>query len=112
MAEQADHINVQELMALDKALDCWPNLRGPGVLRLPLDSSVNVSVVNKMTTKSSPALKADLDRVVHKLSARVLRAEATRLSSVANSHADKLSRDTDTSDWRLRPVIIQVLNSA
>lgn len=98
-------------MALDKALDCWPILRGPGVLRLRLDSSVNVSVVNNMTTRS-PALKAVLERIVHKLSARGLRAEATWLSSVANSHAEKLSRDNDSSDWRLRPDIFQVLNNA
>lgn len=44
LAEQADHINVQELSALDKALDCFPSLRGPGVLCLRLDSTLNVDV--------------------------------------------------------------------
>lgn len=110
-ADQADHINVQELRSLDKALDCWPNLCGPGVLRLRLDNSVNVSVVNNMTTRS-PALMEVLDRILHRFSAWGLRAEATWLSSVANSHADKLSRNTDSSDWRLRPDIFRVLNAA
>lgn len=111
LAQQADHINVQELMALDNALDCFPHVTGPGVLRLRLDSTVNVAVLNNMTTRS-PALKVVLDRVVSKLSKRCLRAEATWLSSVANVEADKLSRDLDSSDWYLRRDIFLALHHA
>lgn len=111
LTEQADHINVQELMALDKALDCFPAVMGPGVLRLRLESTVNVAVVDNMTTRS-PALKVVLDRVVHKLSARCLRAEATWLSSVANADADKLSRDLDSSDCCLRRDVSLALHHA
>lgn len=78
LEEQADHINVQELSALDNALDCFPSTSGPGVLRLRLDSTVNVAVINNMTTRS-PALKVVLNRIVHKLASRGLRAEATWL---------------------------------
>lgn len=111
LTEQAHHINVQELMALDKALDCFPAVKGPGVLRLRLDSTVNVAVVNNMTTRS-PVLKVVLDRVTHKLSARCLQAEATWLSSVANADADKLSRDLDSSDWCLRQDVFLALHHA
>lgn len=111
LEEQADHINVQELAALDKALDCFPSTRGPGVLRLRLDSTVNVAVINNMTTRS-PALKVVLDRIVHKLAARGLRAEATWLSSLASARADKLSRDKDSSDWRLQPDVFAALSRA
>lgn len=109
LTEQAEHINVQELMALDKALDCFPCVRGPGVLRIRLDSAVNVAVVNNMTSRS-PALMAVLTRICDKLTARGLRAEATWLSSVANAYADKLSRDKDSSDWRLSPHVFQRLH--
>lgn len=111
LEEQADHINVQELSALDKALDRFPATRGPGVLRLRLDSTVNVAVINNITTRS-PALKTVLDRIVHKLACRGLRAEATWLSSLANARADKLSRDKDSSDWRLHADVFAVLARA
>lgn len=111
LAEQADHINVQELSALDKALDCFPSMRGPGVLRLRLGSTVNVAVINNMKTRS-PALKTVLDRIVHKLACRGLRAEALWLSSLANARANKLSRDKDSSDWRLHGDVFAVLARA
>lgn len=111
LTEQQDHINVQELMALDKALDCFPMVTGPGVLRLRLDSTVSVAVMNNMTTRS-PALMAVLTSVSNKLSARGLRAEASWLSSVANAHADKLSRDKDSSDWTLNAGVFRQLDAA
>lgn len=111
LAEQADHINVQELSALDKALDCFPSMRGPGVLRLRLGSTVNVAVINNMKTRS-PALKTVLDRIVHKLACRGLRAEALWLSSLANARANKLSKDKDSSDWRLHGDVFAVLARA
>lgn len=111
LEERADHINVQELSALDKALDCFPSARGPGVLRLHLDSTVNVAVINNMTTRT-PAPKTVLDRIVYKLACRGLRAEVTWLSSLANARADKLFRDKDSSDWRLHADVFAVLARA
>lgn len=110
LADQAMHINVQELLALDKALDCFPSIKGPGTLRIRLDSAVNVAVVNNMTSRS-PALMAVLTRIADKLTARGLRAEATWLSSLANEYADRLSRDKDSSDWRLLPHVFQRINN-
>lgn len=111
LTEQADHINGQELAALDKALDCFPHFTGPGVLRLRLDSTVNAAVLNSMTTRS-PALQVVLSGVASKLTARGLRAEATWLASIANADADKLSLDRDSSNWRLRRDIFLTLHQA
>lgn len=111
LTEQAEHITTQELRALDKALDCFPNVQGPGVLRLRQDSTVNVAVLKNRTTHS-PALKVVLDCVVSKLTACYLRAKPTWLSSVANADADKLSRDTYSADRHLRRDVFLALDQA
>lgn len=111
LTEQAEHIKIQELRAQDKALDCFPNVQGPSVLRLRQDRTVNVAVLKNRTTRS-PALKVVLDCVVSKLTARYLRAKPTWLSSVANADAVKLSRDTDSADRHLRREVFLALDQA
>lgn len=108
--DQADHINVHDVKALDKKLDCFPALTGPGVLRLRLDSTLNVAVVKSMTTRS-PRLMTVLTSISDKLPARGLRAEASWLSSVASAHADKLSRDKGSTDWRLDDAVFRTLDA-
>lgn len=106
--DQAAHINVQEVRAMLYTLQSFPNLRGPGVIRFRLDSMVSVHVLNSMRSMS-PALM-NVVRALHaELHRRQLRAEGYWLSTVANAHADRLSRDRDSSDWRLRRSVFSVL---
>lgn len=71
---------------------------------------VSVHVLNSMRSRS-PALM-DVVRDLHaELHRRQLRAEGYWLSTVANAHADRLSRDRDSSDWGLRRSFFLVLHS-
>lgn len=103
-------INIKELLAILFTLRSFPHLRGPGVLRVRADSLVNVHVLNTMRSRS-PALMSVVREVLRELHSRQLRAEAYWLSSIANAHADKLSRDRDASDWRLRRSVFSVLQA-
>ncbi|KAK1865489.1 hypothetical protein I4F81_008020 [Pyropia yezoensis] len=108
--DQAARINVQEMRAMLYTLQSFPHLRGPGVIRFRLDSMVSVHVLNSMRSRS-PALM-DVVRDLHaELHRRHLRAEGYWLSTVANAHADRLSRDRDSSDWGLRRSVFLVLHS-
>lgn len=108
--DQAAHINVQEMRAMLYKLQTFPRLRGPGVSRFRLDSMVSVHVLNSMRSRS-PALM-DVARDLHaELHRRQLRAEGYWLSTVGNAHADRLSRDRDSSDWSLRRSVLLVLHS-
>lgn len=109
-ADQAEHINIQELRAMLYTLQSFPNVRGPGVVRFRIYSMVNVHVLNTMRSRS-PALM-DVVRELHKeLHSQQLRAEAYWLSTVANEQADRLSRDKDSTDWHLRRAVFSVLHS-
>lgn len=109
-AVQPAHINIKELWGAVLTLRSFPSLRGPGVVRFRLDSLVNVHVINSMRSRS-PALMAVVRELHWELHRRQLRAEASWLSTVANVHADRLSREADSSDWRLRRSVFLVLHA-
>eukprot|EP00168_Porphyra_purpurea_P015821 TRINITY_DN4959_c0_g1_i1.p9 TRINITY_DN4959_c0_g1~~TRINITY_DN4959_c0_g1_i1.p9 ORF type:complete len:121 (-),score=14.76 TRINITY_DN4959_c0_g1_i1:384-746(-) len=75
-----------------------------------MDSVVNVHVISMMRSRCL-ALMRVLQDLHYDLHRRQLRDEAKWLSTVANEHADKLSRDRDSSDWRLRRPVFLVLHS-
>lgn len=100
LASRHYHINRKELLAIVLALESFPSRRGPGVVRVRTDSRVVRSVVNSLFSRS-PALHADVIRLAAVLRERRLGIEATWLPSVENRWADRLSRERDTSDWRL-----------
>lgn len=109
-ADQTMHINVQEMLAMLYSLRSFQHLRGPGVIRFRIDSMFNVHVRSSMRSRS-PALM-DVVRDLHfELNKRQLSAEAYWLSTVANKHAARLSRDRDGTDWRLRRSPFLVLHS-
>lgn len=102
------HINTKELWGAVLALRSLPKLRGPGVVRFRLDSLVNLHFINS-TRSRSPALMAVVRELHWELHRRQLRAKAVWLSTVTNHHADRLSRELNSSDWRLRRSIFLVL---
>lgn len=108
--DQAAHVIVKEMRAMLYTLQVFPNLRGPGVVRLRLDSMVSVHVLNSMRSRS-PALMTVVRALHAELHRRQLRAEGYWLSTVANAHADRLSRDRDSSNWRLRRSVFSVLHA-
>lgn len=96
------HINVHELAAVRLGLQSFTSLlREEGtVVRLLMDSMVNVHVVNNGTSKSA-ALMAEL-RVLHALCERDgVHLRASHLPSAVNYAADRLSRSRDSTDWSL-----------
>lgn len=106
-----DHINRKELLAIIYALESFPNLAGPGVVRVVTDSRVVQGIVNALSTRS-PTLMADVRRLHNLLQMRGLTIEASWLASVENIHADRLSRVRDSADWRLAPWAFRSLASA
>lgn len=68
-------------------------------------------VVNAMSF-CSPHLKADVRRLHSLLAARGLLIEATWLASVENTWAGNLSRERDSSDWRLARSVFSALERA
>jgi len=107
---QADHINVKELSAILFTLRSLPALPGPGVFRFRSDSLVNVHELKSMRSRS-PALISIVRELHRELHSCDLRAEAYSLSSIANAHADKLSRDLESTDRRLRWLVFLVLHA-
>lgn len=108
--DQAAHINKQEMLAMLYTLRSFPSVRGPGVVHFRVDSMVSVHVLNSMRSRS-PALMSVVRDLHAELNSRQLSAEACWLSTVANEHAERLLRDRDSTDWRLRRSVFSVLHS-
>lgn len=105
------HINRKELLAIIYALQSWPSVRGPGVVRVRTDSRVVMSIINSLCSRS-PALHHDVTRLRRILNDRGLGIEATWLASLENKWADRLSREPDSSSWTLQRDAWRHLNDA
>lgn len=97
MPDRTYQINAKEMLAMLFTLRSFPHLRGPGVVRFRVDSMVSVHVLNTMRSRS-PSLMGLVRELHAELHSRQLRAECYWLSTVANAHADKLSKDADSTD--------------
>lgn len=105
------HINRKELLAVIYALESFPSARGPGVVRVRTDSTVVMAVINSLYSRS-PALHRDVTKLRKILADRDLGIEATWLSSVETKWADSLSRERDSTGWRLARSAWDALNDA
>lgn len=77
------HIILKELLAIILAMYCFPDLRGPGIVRVLTDSRVVMGIANAMSSPS-PVLMRDMRRLHALLRARGLLAEAAWILSVEN----------------------------
>ena len=111
LATRAHHINRKELLAVLYAIESFPSVRGPGVVRVRTDSRVTMAVINALSSRS-PRLMAEVRRLRALLRHRGLGIEATWLASVENVHADRLSREPDATDWQLTPAAFSSLSAA
>jgi len=107
-----DPINLKDLVAVRLAVESFPAAvaRG-GLIRVGCDNMVVVAVLNAMSSRS-PALMAELRSLVALLRRLGCRLEASWLPTAENIWADKLSRDQDSTDWRLNRSVFQTLNAA
>lgn len=110
LASRGSHINRKELLAIIYAIESFPT-SGPGVVRVRADSTVVMVVVNSLCSRS-PTLHPDVIRLRRLLRSRGLGIEATWLASVENNWADRLSRDVDSSDWRIQRSVWAQLDCA
>jgi hypothetical protein len=102
------HITFKELKAVRYAIESFlPELKGRRLL-LP---EGNQSVVGVLThlTKRSPAMMSELRKLVLLTDENDIRIRTQYIRSAANIWADKLSRETDTSDWQLSSWVFRYL---
>jgi len=111
LATRAYHINRKELLAMLYAIESFPSVTGPGVVRVRTDSRVTMAVVNSLSSRS-PRLMAGVYRLHALLRSRGLGIEATWLASLENAHADRLSREPDSTGWVLSPAAFTLLSAA
>lgn len=105
------HINAKELAAVRLAvLSFTPLFRRGSRLAVRTDSRVTMGVLNTMCSRS-PALMAEVRRLQDVLASLGLHVEATWLPTLANAEADRLSRDSDRTDWRLCPAVFAALTA-
>ena len=106
------HINLKELTAVRYAVRSFSHLFPSGaVLDVRTDSRVTMGVLNAMCSRS-PRLMEEVRLLHATLASLGVRVRASWLPSVANVAADRLSRDTDRTDWRLCPVVFSALDAA
>lgn len=110
-ATRAYHINRKELLPVIYAIESFPSVTGPGVVRVRTDSRVTMAVVNSLSSRS-PRLMSEVHRLHALLRRRGLGIEATWLASLEKAHADRLSREPDSTGWVLSPAAFTTLSAA
>ncbi len=107
-SDKLQHITFKELKAV--RCDVEPFLPELKVRRLLLHED-NQSVVGVLThiTSRSPAMMSELRKLFLLTDENDIRIRTHYIWSTANIWADKLSRETDTSDWHLHPRVFRHL---
>jgi hypothetical protein len=104
-----EHITLKELQAVRHAVESFlPRLRGRRVL-LHEDNQSVVGVLTHLTSKS-PTMMAELRKLWYLLDTCNISLRPRYIQSAANIWADRLSRETDSSDWKLNPRHFNNLN--
>ena len=107
--DRAEHITFKELKAVRYAVMTFlEELRGRRVL-LHEDNQAVVSIVTHLTSRS-PRLMTELRKLWFILDEADIHLRPRYIRSAANVWADRLSRETDTSDWRLNPRVFAYLD--
>ena len=103
------HINRQELMAVLLALKAFrPMVTGKYVL-IRTDSMVALAYVNKMAGRKTQL--RELAKTLWEWTQEAgVRLVAEHIPGVDNVEADRLSRRSDSSDWRLHPEVYELID--
>jgi hypothetical protein len=104
------HITFKELKAVRCAIESFlPELKGRRLL-LHEDNQSVVGVLTHLTSRS-PAMMSELRKLFLLTDEHDIRIRTKYIRSAANIWADKLSRETDTSDWQLAPRVFRHLET-
>jgi len=101
------HINIKELLAVERAIDYFHRpLQGQSAVSMLIDSQVIVSILRRKASRS-PRLMQVLRRILPRMAALGVELQPTWIPSKENSQADMLSRLTEAADWRFSPKLFQ-----
>jgi hypothetical protein len=107
-SDKEQHITFKELKAVRCAVESFlPELKGRRLL-LHEDNQSVVGVLTHLTSRS-PAMMSELRKLFLLTDENDIRIRTQYIRSAANIWADKLSRETDTSDWQLHPRVFRHL---
>lgn len=98
--ERQEHINLLELRAVRRGIECFVVQLARRAVRLLCDNAVVVSVINNGTSRS-PALMAEQRELWRLADRHRITLQVEWLPSAENVDADRLSRIRDVDDWRL-----------
>lgn len=107
--DRDSHITFKELKAVRFAIQSFlPQLMGRSVL-LHEDNQAVVAVLTHYTTRS-PQMMVELRKLWYLLDTHGIHIRPQYIRSAANVWADALSRELDTSDWKLNPRIFKYID--
>jgi hypothetical protein len=108
--DREQHITFKELKAVRCAIESFlPELKGRRLL-LHEDNQSVVGVLTHLTSRS-PAMMSELRKLFLITDTHDIRIRTQYIRSAANIWADKLSRETDASDWQLHPRVFKHLET-
>lgn len=107
--DRASHITFKELKAVRLAIESFlPYVAGRAVL-LHEDNQAVVAVLTHFTTRS-PQMMVELRKLWYLLDTNDINIRPRYIRSAANIWADALSRELDTSDWKLNPKLFKYVD--
>ena len=97
------HINVKELMAVQKAILTFTRIHRVNSIHLLIDNTNALSYLIKMGGKTSQQMNDLAKEIWEYLWKHKIQCTAEYIPTELNVQADRESRTTDTSEWKLNP---------
>ena len=107
--DRDEHITFKELKAVRLVVESFVTQLAGRKVRLHEDNHAVVAVLTHLTSRS-PAMMTEVRKLWQVLDTNDIHLHPRYIRSAANTWADRLSRERDTSDWQLNPKLFRYLD--